>query len=165
MQDRFDLAESDFQQASRLSPEKNFGTVGMGVTYLETGNASKAIDLLHQQLKQNPNDASLLYLLGEALMRNGARAEEKDAADAAAESAQARHERWPLTRKPTSLSITSFALLRLWCGLGREGAVLDRCVAILLRRAGWIRRFGIRARGAGRGSRGARTPRGRGAST
>lgn len=76
MQDRFDLAETDFQQSSRLSPETNFGTVGMGVTYLETGNASKAIDLLHQRLKQNPNDASLLYLLGEALMRNGAKAGE-----------------------------------------------------------------------------------------
>jgi len=84
MQDRFDLAESDFQRSSRLSPETNFGTVGMGVTYLETGNASKAIDLLHQRLKQNPNDASLLYLLGEALMRNGAKSGEPQYAEALA---------------------------------------------------------------------------------
>jgi protein O-GlcNAc transferase len=84
MQDRFDLAESDFQKSSRLSPETNFGTVGMGVTYLETGNASKAIDLLHQRLKQNPNDASLLYLLGEALMRNGAKDGEPQYAEAQA---------------------------------------------------------------------------------
>lgn len=82
MQDRFDLAESDFQTSSRLSPETNFGTVGMGVTYLETGNASKAIDLLHQRLKQNPNDASLLYLLGEALMRNGGQSGDPQYAEA-----------------------------------------------------------------------------------
>jgi tetratricopeptide (TPR) repeat protein len=84
MQDRFDLAESDFQQSSRLAPETDFGTVGMGVTYLETGNASKAIDLLHQKLKETPNDASLLYLLGEALMRNGARNGEPQYAEAQA---------------------------------------------------------------------------------
>ncbi len=84
MQDRFDLAETDFQRSSLLSPETNFGTVGMGVTYLETGNASKAIDLLHRRLNQNPNDASLLYLLGEALMRNGAKAGEAQYAEAGA---------------------------------------------------------------------------------
>ena len=84
MQDRFDLAETDFQRSSLLSPETNFGTVGMGVTYLETGNASKAIDLLHRRLKQKPNDASLLYLLGEALMRNGAKAGEAQYAEAGA---------------------------------------------------------------------------------
>jgi tetratricopeptide (TPR) repeat protein len=72
MEDQFDRAEQDFEQSSRLAPATNFGYVGIGVTYLETGNAAKAIDLLHERLKQEPNDASLLYLLGEALMRNGA---------------------------------------------------------------------------------------------
>lgn len=72
MEDRFDLAENDFQKSSKLAPQSNFGVVGMGVTYLETGNAAKAAEILRQRLKQQPNDASLLYLLGEALMRNGA---------------------------------------------------------------------------------------------
>jgi cytochrome c-type biogenesis protein CcmH/NrfG len=39
---------------------------------------------LHQRLRQNPNDASLLYLLGEALMRNGAKAGEPQYAEAQA---------------------------------------------------------------------------------
>ncbi len=82
MEDRFDLAEQDFQLSAKLAPASDFGVVGMGVTYLETGNAAKAIDLLHQRLKQNPNDASLLYLLGEALMRNGATAEQPQYAEA-----------------------------------------------------------------------------------
>ena len=82
MEDRFDLAEQDFRRSANLAPATNFGYVGMGVTYLERGNAAKAIDLLHQRLKQNPNDASLLYLLGEALMRNGAKPGEPQYAEA-----------------------------------------------------------------------------------
>ena len=82
MQDRFDLAEQDFQLSAKLAPASNFGYVGMGVTYLETGKASKAIDLLHQRLRQNPEDASLLYLLGEALMHNGAMPGEPQYAEA-----------------------------------------------------------------------------------
>lgn len=82
MEDRFDLAEQDFRRSAMLAPASNFGYVGMGVTYLETGDASKAIDLLHQRLKQSPNDASLLYLLGEALIRNGATVGEPQYAEA-----------------------------------------------------------------------------------
>ncbi len=72
MEDRFNLAGDDFESSARLAPESNFGYVGMGVTYLETGNAAQAIKLLHTRLREKPNDASLLYLLGEALLRNGA---------------------------------------------------------------------------------------------
>lgn len=82
MEDRFDLAEKDFQESANLAPASDFGYVGMGVTYLEAGNSSKAIALLQQRLKQSPNDASLLYLLGEALMRNGARLGEPQYAEA-----------------------------------------------------------------------------------
>lgn len=84
MEDRFDLAEQDFQLSAKLAPASNFGYVGMGVTYLETGNAGKAVALLRERLKQNPNDASLLYLLGEALMRGGAKAGEPQHAEAQA---------------------------------------------------------------------------------
>jgi tetratricopeptide (TPR) repeat protein len=72
MQDEYDLAEKDFQQAAYVAPQTNLGYVGLGVTYLEKGNASQAIQVLRQRLREKPNDASLLYLLGEALLRNGA---------------------------------------------------------------------------------------------
>ncbi len=72
MQDEFELAEKDFQLAATVAPQTNLGFVGLGVTYLEKGNAARAIDVLRQRLKEKPNDASLLYLLGEALIRNGA---------------------------------------------------------------------------------------------
>jgi predicted Zn-dependent protease len=72
MQDEYDLAEKDFQKAAELAPQNNLGAVGLGVTYLEKGNAAHAISVLRERLRQNPNDASLLYLLAEALLRNGA---------------------------------------------------------------------------------------------
>jgi tetratricopeptide (TPR) repeat protein len=72
MQDHFELAEKDFQEASLLAPQSDFGDVGLGITYLEIGNSDKAIQILHERLRQKPNDANLLYLLGEGLLRSGA---------------------------------------------------------------------------------------------
>lgn len=72
MQDEYELAEKDFQAAAELAPQNNLGVVGLGVTYLEKGNAARAIQVLREKLRQNPDDASLLYLLAEAIIRNGA---------------------------------------------------------------------------------------------
>jgi tetratricopeptide (TPR) repeat protein len=72
MQDEFELAEKDFKLSSDLAPEKNLGAIGLGVSFLETGHDAQAIDVLHQRLREKPNDASLEYLLGEALLRSGA---------------------------------------------------------------------------------------------
>jgi tetratricopeptide (TPR) repeat protein len=72
MQDHFELAEKDFQRASLLAPQSDFGDVGLGVTYLEIGNSDKAIEIVRNRLRQKPNDANLQYLLGEGLLRSGA---------------------------------------------------------------------------------------------
>ena len=71
MQDEFEKAEQDFKQSAELAPQTNLGYVGLGVSYLETGHDEQAIRILRQRLKEKPNDASLLYLLGEALIRTG----------------------------------------------------------------------------------------------
>jgi tetratricopeptide (TPR) repeat protein len=72
MQSEFDLAEQDFQLAARLAPEKNLAYVGMGVSYMQSGNLPEAIRSLRQRLKRKPNDAILQFLLAEALVRAGA---------------------------------------------------------------------------------------------
>jgi tetratricopeptide (TPR) repeat protein len=72
MKDRFDLAENDFQLASRLAPDKNLTYVALGVTYMQTGHLPEAIRSLRQRIKEKPNDPILLYLLGDALIRSGA---------------------------------------------------------------------------------------------
>lgn len=70
MQDEFDLAEKDFELSARLAPQANLGYIGLGVTYLERGNDAQAVQVLRQQLRQNPSDAALLYLLAEGLLRS-----------------------------------------------------------------------------------------------
>jgi len=71
LEDKTDLAEKDFQQAAQLAPKHDFGAIGLGAVYLEKGNSEEAIRVTRRQLKQKPDDPSLLYLLGEALIASG----------------------------------------------------------------------------------------------
>lgn len=71
MQGHFDLADMDFQLASKLAPEKNLAYVGLGVSYMQTGNLPEAIRTLRKRVQERPADATLQYLLGEALIRSG----------------------------------------------------------------------------------------------
>ena len=72
MQDNFALAQKDFEAAAALAPEKDSSYAGLGVLYLESGNAAQAAQTLKKRLREKPDDANLLYLLGEALLRGGA---------------------------------------------------------------------------------------------
>jgi tetratricopeptide (TPR) repeat protein len=72
MRNQFDLAEQDFQFAAKLAPEKNLSYVALGVSYMQVGDLPKAITSLRQRIKQKPDDPTLRYLLGEALVRSGA---------------------------------------------------------------------------------------------
>ena len=84
MQGHFDLADQDFQLASRLAPEKNLSYVGLGVSYMQTGNLPEAVRILRERSKEKPNDATLQYLLGEALIRSGVSPGEAQFAEAKA---------------------------------------------------------------------------------
>ena len=72
MRSEFDLAEQDFQLASQLAPEKNLSYVGLGISYMQAGDLPEAIRTLRDRVRQKPDDPTLLYLFGEALMRSGA---------------------------------------------------------------------------------------------
>jgi superkiller protein 3 len=72
MQDHFDQAEKDFAASAALAPQDNSGYIGLGVTYIETGNTADAIKLLRKRLAAEPNNANIAYLLGEALIKSGA---------------------------------------------------------------------------------------------
>lgn len=72
MQDEFEKAEQDFKLSAELAPQADLGYVGLGVSYLETGHDAQAIDILRHRLHDKPSDASLLYLLGEAILRTSA---------------------------------------------------------------------------------------------
>jgi tetratricopeptide (TPR) repeat protein len=73
MTGQFDRAESDFELASSLAPEKDLAYVGLGITYMEKSNLPQAVNLLRQRTREKPGDYVIQYLLGEALLRSGAR--------------------------------------------------------------------------------------------
>jgi predicted Zn-dependent protease len=72
MQGKLELAEEDFQLASKLAPDKNFSYIGLGVTYIQSGKLQSAINVLRQRIREQPHDAMLQYLLGRALIQSGA---------------------------------------------------------------------------------------------
>jgi tetratricopeptide (TPR) repeat protein len=84
MRNQFDLAEQDFQLAAKLAPEKNLSYVALGVSYMQVGDLPKAITSLRQRIKHKPDDPTLRYLLGEALVRSGATAGDSAFAEAKA---------------------------------------------------------------------------------
>jgi tetratricopeptide (TPR) repeat protein len=71
MQDHYELAEADFEKSAALAPESDAAYVGLGVTYLETGNSKQAIPMLRKRVSEHPQDARFLYLLAEAIWRTG----------------------------------------------------------------------------------------------
>jgi tetratricopeptide (TPR) repeat protein len=64
-------AASDFETASRLSPQKNLNYVATGLVLLELGQTAKAVELLRQRVVASPNDYLVQYVLGEAINRTG----------------------------------------------------------------------------------------------
>lgn len=72
MQNNYGQAEKSFDTSAKLAPAAQSSYIGLGITFLETGNTKKAIHILHERLAKNPNNPTLLYLLGESLMRSGA---------------------------------------------------------------------------------------------
>jgi Flp pilus assembly protein TadD len=71
MKNEFALADQDFQLASQLAPEKNLNYLGLGVSYMQSGNLPQAVRTLRERANQKPDDPILLYLFGEALIRSG----------------------------------------------------------------------------------------------
>ncbi len=82
MKNQFDLADQDFQLASKLAPEKNLSYVGLGISYMQTGNLPEAIRTLRQRVREKPGDPMLQYLLGEALVRSGVNPREESFSEA-----------------------------------------------------------------------------------
>jgi predicted Zn-dependent protease len=66
-----DEAESDFRRANQLQPGQVYGTVGLGITFMQRGNPEDSVRILRERLARNPQDPALNYLLAEALLRKG----------------------------------------------------------------------------------------------
>ena len=64
-----DEAVQDFERARALSPDELYGSVGLSMVLRQTNRIPEAIALLRKKLVQRPADATLNYLLADALMR------------------------------------------------------------------------------------------------
>ena len=67
-----DAATEDFEQADRLQPSKLYGAVGLGVLLRDISKLPEAERLVRARLREHPSDATLNYLLGDVLIREGA---------------------------------------------------------------------------------------------
>jgi tetratricopeptide (TPR) repeat protein len=65
-------AEKDFEISNQLDPKQQYGSPGLGVLYADTGRAAEASAILRSRVGANPSDATLNYLLAQALMGEGA---------------------------------------------------------------------------------------------
>src|SRR5918994_442967 len=65
-----DDATRDFERAASLSPDALYGSVGLSLILRQNAQLPEAIALLRSKLAQKPQDATLNYLLGDALMRS-----------------------------------------------------------------------------------------------
>ncbi len=84
MKNQFDLADQDFQLAAQLAPDNNLTYAGLGISYMQTGNLPEAVRTLRERVREKPADATLQYLLGEALIRAGAAPDAPEFAEAKA---------------------------------------------------------------------------------
>jgi Flp pilus assembly protein TadD len=64
-----DEAMSDFEQASMLSPDELYGSVGLSLALRQADRLPEAIALLRGKLAAHPRDATLNCLLSDALLR------------------------------------------------------------------------------------------------
>ena len=88
-------ADADFDKAERLDPRHALGSVARGLSQIQQNNLDQALVTVRSQLKVNPKDEFLHYVLAELLSRQGAQAgslEFQQALDAALEAVRLKPE-------------------------------------------------------------------------
>jgi tetratricopeptide (TPR) repeat protein len=63
-------AMRDFEHAGSLRPDELYGSVGLSLVLRQTARFPEAIALLRKKLRQKPRDATLNYLLSDAITRS-----------------------------------------------------------------------------------------------
>ena len=122
----FEEAMRDFEQASALSPQELYGSVGLSLVLRQTDRVAEAAALLRQKLARQPEDATLNYLLADVLMRSDPTPGSPEFADARAALQRALRARPDLAKAHAALG-----RLRL-AGGDPGGAVQDLRAAVEL---------------------------------
>jgi tetratricopeptide (TPR) repeat protein len=69
---RFEEAEAEFAQASRLEPNKEYGKVGLSLILQRTGREQESLQLLREHVSRNPRDAAANFMLAQTLLQRNA---------------------------------------------------------------------------------------------
>jgi Flp pilus assembly protein TadD len=64
-------AEQEFEKARALGPDGPVPYVALAMAWMQSGNASKAVDMLRKRMKTGSREAIMPYMFGVALMRTG----------------------------------------------------------------------------------------------
>ena len=113
-----DEAVQDFERARALSPDELYGSVGLSMVLRQTNRIPEAIALLRKKLVQRPADATLNYLLADALMRG-------DPAPDSAEFREARKALGRALRANPAFASAQAALGKLMLRAGDLPAAID----------------------------------------
>ena len=113
-------ADADFDKAERLDPSRALGSVARGLSQIQQNNLDQALITVQSQLKVNPKDEFLQYVLAELLSRQGAQPgtpEFQQALDAAIES----------VRLKPDFVLGSDVLSRLYLQAGDVEKAIEEC--------------------------------------
>lgn len=66
---RLEMAEADFNEATRLVPDEAFGRLGLGVALLSSNRFDQAIQVLREQVKASPGEPLVHYYLAQVLLK------------------------------------------------------------------------------------------------
>jgi tetratricopeptide (TPR) repeat protein len=113
-------ADADFDKAERLDPNRALGSVARGLSQIQQNNLDQALVTVRAQLKVNPNDEFLHYVLAELLSRKGAQPtspEFQQAVDAALEA----------VRLKPNFVLARDVLSRLYVQAGELDKAIEHC--------------------------------------
>jgi len=114
-------ADVDFDKAERLDPNRAFAQVARGLSEVQQNNFDQALATVRSQLKTNPKDPFLHYMLSEMLSRQGtlkpSDPEFKQALDAAREA----------VRLKPDFVLARDVLSKLYLWAGEHDKAIEQC--------------------------------------
>jgi tetratricopeptide (TPR) repeat protein len=113
-------ADADFDKAEQLDPRQALGSVARGLSQIQQNNLDQALVTVRSQLKTNPGDAFLHYVLAELLSRQGAQpgsSEFRQAVDSALEA----------VRLQPDFVLARDVLSRLYLQSGETEKAIEQC--------------------------------------
>jgi tetratricopeptide (TPR) repeat protein len=113
-------ADADFDRAEQLKPNQSLGSVARGLSQIQQNNPDEALATVRTQLKTNPKDPFLHYVLAELLSRQGAQTGSPQFRQAVAAASEA-------VRLKPDFALARDVLSRLYLQGGENEKAIEQC--------------------------------------